>query len=204
MSVKVGFKGGKAALKRLEVAEEKARRAVLMATNDTGETLRARILREMGDTVNIKRNTLRERVILTRATRWNGQARIWALRKGLVLSHFPHKQLYRKEKGRKKKRRAGVQVNVSGRTRVLPGAFIVEALGSGKTNGLIFIRTGKRSKAERIGMAADGGDLSRTKIKALYGPSPSQILDTKLPDYQAEGQRILREEIARQLKRANL
>lgn len=203
MSVKVGFKGGKEALKRLQAADEKAKRAVLMATNDTGETLRARILREMGSTVNIKRNTLRERVILTRAASWDGVVRIWAKRKGLVLSHFPHRQLYERAK-KGKRRRAGVQVNVSGRVRVLPGAFIVEALGSGSTNGLIFIRTGKRTKAERLGMSADGGDLSRSKIKALYGPSPSQILDTKLPDYTAEGQRILREEIVRQLKRAKL
>lgn len=203
MSVKVGFKGGKAAIKRLQVADEKAKRAVLMATNDTGETLRAQILREMGDTVNIKRNTLRERVILTRAASWSGQVRIWAKRKGLVLSHFPHKQLYQKQK-KGKRRRAGVRVNVSGRTRVLPGAFIVESAGSGSTNGLIFIRTGKRSKAERIGMSAGGMDLARSKIRALYGPSPSQILNSRLPDYQAEGQRILREEIARQLKRAKL
>lgn len=203
MSVRIGFKGGKQALKRLEVADEKAKRAVLMATNDTGETLRAQILREMGRTVNIRRNVLRERIILTRAARWNGKVRIWALRKGLVLSHFPHKQLYERQK-KGKRRRAGVQVNVSGRTRVLPGAFIVKSAGSDKTDGLIFIRTGKRSKAERLGMAADGGNLSRSKIKALYGPSPSQILDTKLPDYQAEGRRILREEIVRQLKRAKL
>ncbi|SEQ91189.1 Prophage minor tail protein Z (GPZ) [Azotobacter beijerinckii] len=203
MSVRVGFRGGREALKRLEAVDEKAKRAVLMATNDTGETLRAQILREMGAAVNIKRNTLRERVILTRAASWSGQVRIWARRKGLVLSHFPHRQLYRKQK-KGKRRRAGVQVNVSGRTRILPGAFIVESAGSGSTNGLIFIRTGKRSKAERLGMAADGGDLSRTKIQALYGPSPSQILNSKLPDYQAAGQRILREEIVRQLKRTKL
>ncbi|MBV2132046.1 phage tail protein [Pseudomonas sp. MAP12] len=203
MSVRVGLKGGQAAIKRLAVAEDKAKRAVLMATNDTGETLRAQILREMGSTVNIKRQTLRERVILTRAASWSGKVRIWARRKGLVLSHFPHKQLYQKQK-KGKRRRAGVQVNVSGHTRLLPGAFIVESAGSGSTNGLIFIRTGKRSKAERIGMASGGLDLARSKIRALYGPSPSQILDSKLPDYQSAGQRILREEIVRQLKRAKL
>ncbi|MOA56944.1 hypothetical protein D3C78_1810310 [compost metagenome] len=53
-------------------------------------------------------------------------------------------------------------------------------------------------------MSSGGLDLARSKIRALYGPSPSQILNSRLPDYQAEGQRILREEIVRQLKRAKL
>ncbi len=189
--------GAKETLKRLDAIPAKSRSALVMAVNDTAETIRAHVLRDITGEVNIKRQLLRERVLLTRATRGRISARVWALKKGLVLSHFPHKQLWTKGKGGKR-RRAGVQVNVSGRTSVLPGAFIVALAGSGKTDGLIFIRTGKRSKEER------GGGLSRSKIEALYGPSPSQILNTHLPDYTAEGERLLNANVRRQLERAKL
>lgn len=202
--VKVSVKGGKKTLERIDAIDKKARHAVLMALNDTGETLRSNILKDMAGTVNIKRPVIRDRVRLTRARRIGDAVRIWALKKGLVLSHFPHKQLYKKQ-GKGKRRKAGVQVNVSGRTKVLPGAFIVESAGSGSTNGLIFVREGpKRSLEERRGAGAYGSDLLRQPIRALYGPSPSQILDSQLPDLQADGQRILRAEIVRQLKRAKL
>lgn len=170
---------------------------MVMAVNDTGETLRSMVIRDEGAAVNIKSQLLRERVRLTRATRSKLIARVWALKKGLVLSHFPHQQLWTKGKNGKR-RPAGVRVNVSGHTAVLPGAFIVSSAGSDKTAGLIFIRTGKRSKEERI------GGLSRTKIAALYGPSPSQILNTRLPDYHSEGERLLAMNARRQLERAKL
>lgn len=189
--------GVKESLKRIDAIPTKAKSAVVMAINDTAETIRARVLRDIGGEVNIKRQLLRERVMLTRATRGRLSARVWALKKGLVLSHFPHQQLWTKGKNGKR-RRAGVRVNVSGKTSLMPGAFIVALAGSGKTDGLIFVRTGNRSKEERV------GGLSRSKIKALYGPSPSQILNTHLPDYATEGQRLLDSNVRRQLERAKL
>lgn len=185
--VKVNVKGQQDALKRLDVLPQKIRRAALMALNDTGETLRAQILREMGGEVNIKRPVLRDRVRLTKARRWGDTVRIWALKRGLVLSHFPHRQMYEKRK-KGKRVRAGIRVNVSGVEKTLKGAFLIRSLGSSKTDGLIARRTGK----------------DRLPIKILYGPSPSQILNTRLPDYQAEGERVLRRELVRQLERADL
>jgi hypothetical protein len=203
-SLKVQLKGGKKAVERLGVLPVKAKAALLMALNDTGETLRAQFIREAGGDINIKRNLLRERVRLTRATSGRLVVRLWAVRKGLVLSHFPHKQLWTKGKNGKR-RRAGVRVNVGGAYRTLPGAFIVESAGSAKTNGLIFIRYGpKRSADERKGKGAYGSDMLRQPIRALYGPSPSQMLETRKPDLEAEGRHILRTEVVRQLKRAKL
>lgn len=202
--VKVSAKGAKKALERIGAIDKKIRNAVLMALNDTGETLRASVLKDMAGTVNIKRPVIRDRVRLTKARRVGDVVRIWALKKGLVLSHFPHKQLYAKQK-KGKRRKAGVSVNVSGQTRVLPGAFIVESAGSGSTNGLIFVREGpKRSLEERRGAGPNGYDLIRQPIRALYGPSPSQILNTRKPDYETEGERILDREVRRQLERAKL
>lgn len=202
--VKVTSKGGRKTLERIGQLDKKLRKAVLMAMNDTGETLRAGILKDMSGEVNIKRPVLRDRVRLTKARRVGDVVRIWATKKGLVLSHFPHKQLYEKQKNGKR-RKAGVRVNVSGQTKVLPGAFIVKTLGSGSTDGLIFVREGpKRSLEERRGAGPFGYDLLRQPIRALYGPSPSQILETRKPDYEAEGDRILDREVRRQIERANL
>lgn len=200
----MSLKGGKRTAERLGVMPEKAKTVVLMALNDTVETLRAHFLREIGGEVNIKRNLLRDRVRITRANRGRLVARLWAVKRGLVLSHFPHKQLWAKGKNGKR-RPAGVRVNVGGSAKVLPGAFIVQSAGSGSTNGLIFIRYGpKRSSEERKGQGAYGTDLRQQRIRALYGPSPSQILETRKPDMAAEGDHLLRENVVRQLNRAKL
>lgn len=202
--LKVKFTGGRQAVERIGAIPEKSKAVLVMALNDTVETLRAQFLREIGGEVNIKRTLLRERVRITRATRGRLVARLWAVRRGLVLSHFPHKQVWTKGKNGKRKR-AGVRVNVGGTAKVLKNAFIVESAGSSRTNGLIFVRYGpKRSAAERKGNGPWGYDLLQQRIRALYGPSPSQILETRKPDFQAEGQRILRDEVVRQLKRADL
>ncbi|MEW6460378.1 MAG: phage tail protein [Pseudomonadota bacterium] len=202
--VKVKLTGGREAVERLGAIPEKSKAVLVMALNDTVETLRAQFLREIGSDVNIKRNLLRERVRITRATRGRLVARLWAVKRGLVLSHFPHKQVWTKGKSGKRKR-AGVRVNVGGTAKVLKNAFIVSTLGSDSTNGLIFVRYGpKRTAAERKGQGAYGSDLLQQRIRALYGPSPSQILETRKPDFQAEGQRILVDEVERQLKRADL
>lgn len=185
--VKVSLAGVRDELTRLDELPKKVNKAALMALNDTGENLRAQILKEMGEKVNIKRQVLRERVRLTKARRLGEVVRIWALKKGLVLSHFPHRQLYRSRK-KGKRVRAGIRVNVSGTEKVLRGAFIVPSLGSSKTDGLIARRIGKE----------------RLPIEILYGPSPSQILSTRLPDYREEGERVLRQEVARQLERIGL
>ena len=200
----VSLKGGKRTAERLGAMPEKAKTVVVMALNDTVETLRAHFLREIGSEVNIKRNLLRDRVRITRATRGRMVARLWAVKSGLVLSHFPYKQLWTKGKNGKR-RRAGVRVNVWGSAKVLPGAFIVESAGSGSTNGLIFVRYGpKRSTAERKGQGAYGTDMLQQRIRALYGPSPSQILETRKPDMATEGDQLLRSNVVRQLNRAKL
>lgn len=200
----MSLKGGKHTAERLGAMPEKAKTVVLMALNDTVETLRAHFLREIGSEINIKRNLLRDRVRITRANRGRLVARLWAVKRGLVLSHFPHKQLWAKGKNGKR-RPAGVRVNVGGNAKVLPGAFIVQSAGSGSTNGLIFIRYGpKRSSEESKGQGAYGTDLLQQRIRALYGPSPSQILETRKPDMAAEGDHLLRENVVRQLNREKL
>lgn len=202
--LKVQLKGGRKTVERIGAVPEKSKAILVMALNDTVETLRAQFLRDTRGDINVKMALLRERVRMTRATRARMVSRLWAERRGLVLSHFPHKQLWTKGKNGKRKR-AGVQVNVGGQSTKLARAFIVESAGSSKTNGLIFMRYGpKRSRAERVGRGAYGTDLLSQRIRALYGPSPSQVLDTRRPELASEGQRILRAEVVRQLKRAKL
>lgn len=202
--LKVQLKGGRQTVERIGAIPEKSKSIMVMALNDSVETLRAGFLRDTRGDINVKMALLRERVRITRATRSRMTARLWAEKRGLVLSHFPHKQMWTRGKNGKRKR-AGVQVNVGGKTTKLGRAFIVGSAGSSRTNGLIFMRFGPtRSRAERAGRGAYGTDLIRQRIRALYGPSPSQVLETRRPELVSEGQRILRGEVVRQLKRTDL
>lgn len=203
-SLKVQLKGGRKSVERIGAIPDKAKAILLMALNDTVETLRAEFLRDTRGDINVKMALLRERVRITRATRSRLVARLWAEKRGLVLSHFPHKQLWKKGKNGKRKP-AGVRVNVGGQATTLSRAFIVASAGSARTKGLIFMRYGpRRSRGERVGRGAYGNDLLSQRVRALYGPSPSQVLETRKPDLALDGQRILRDEVVRQLKRAKL
>lgn len=184
-SIRVRFKGGDAELGRLDAVPSKLRRAVQLALNTIGRATRTQSWREIRAEINLKPSYIRNEVNFIPATQEELRVIIFARRRGVTLSQFPFKQLWRQGKaGRRAK--AGVRVSVGkGWTELVEGAFIAPI---GPPGGLI---------VERV-------DKPRLPLDVLHGPSPSQVLNTKLDDLGADAERKLGPEIERQLKRADL
>lgn len=184
-SFRVEVKGGEAALARFAAAPNKLRRAVQMALNTVGRGTRTQSWREIRDEINLKPSYIRNEVNFIPATPDELRVIIFARRRGVTLSQFPNRQLWRQGKNGKRVK-AGVRVEVGkGWTELIETAFIAPI---GPAGGLIAERTGK----------------PRLPIEVLHGPSPSQVLSTKLDDIGADAQRKLEPEIERQLRRINL
>lgn len=184
-SIRVQFRGGDAELGRLDALPSKLRRAVQLALNTIGRATRTQSWREIRDEINLKPSYIRNEVNFIPATLEELRVIIFARRRGVTLSQFPYRQLWRKGKGGKRVK-AGVRVNVGkGWTELVEGAFIAPI---GPAGGLIAERAGK----------------PRLPLDVLHGPSPSQVLSTKLDDIGADAERKLEPEIERQLKRADL
>lgn len=184
-SIQVRFKGGEAELGRLDVLPSKLRRAVQLALNTIGRSTRTQSWREIRDEINLKPSYIQNEVNFIPATLDELRVIIFARKRGVTLSQFPYRQLWRRGKTGKRVK-AGVSVSVGkGWTELVKGAFVAPI---GPPGGLI---------AERVGKP-------RLPLEVLHGPSPSQVLSTKLDDIGADAERKLEPEIERQLKRADL
>lgn len=184
-AVTVRFNGEAAFLKRLDAMPAKLRRAIQLALNTVGRGTRTQSWREIRDEINLRPSYIRNEVNFIPATRDELRIIIFARKRGVTLSQFPHKQLWTRGKNGKRKR-AGVRVSVGqGWTELVEKAFVAPI---GPAGGLIAERTGK----------------SRLPLEVLHGPSPSQVLSTKLDDIGADAERKLQHEAERQLKRTDL
>lgn len=184
-SIRIDTRGIDAELKRLDAAPAKLARAVRLALNTVGRRTRTIAWREIREEINLKPSYIRNEVNFIPATEAALRVVIYARRKGVTLSQFPHRQVHRRGKnGRRVK--AGIRVNVGkGDVELVEGAFIAPI---GPPGGLIVERIGK----------------PRLPIDVLHGPSPSQVMDTKLDDIGDQADVLLRHEIERQLQRAAL
>lgn len=184
-AVTVRFNGEAAFLKRLDAMPAKLRRAIQLALNTVGRGTRTQSWREIRDEINLRPSYIRNEVNFIPATRDELRIIIFARKRGVTLSQFPHKQLWTRGKNGKRKR-AGVRVSVGqGWTELVEKSFVAPI---GPAGGLIAERTGK----------------PRLPLEVLHGPSPSQVLSTKLDDIGADAERKLQHEAERQLKRTDL
>lgn len=184
-SVRVEFKDAGRFGGRLEQVPAKLRRAIQLALNTVGRGTRTQSWREIRDEINLKPSYIRNEVNFIPATPEQLRVIIFARKRGVTLSQFPHRQLWKRGKNGKRVR-AGVRVNISqGWTELNEGAFIAPI---GPAGGLIAERTGK----------------PRLPLEVLHGPSPSQVLSTKLDDIGRDAERKLTPEIERQLRRIKL
>lgn len=184
-SVRVEFRGADAFLQRMDVLPGKLRRAIQLALNTVGRDTRTQSWREIRDEINLKPSYIRNEVNFIPATLDELRVIIFARKRGVTLSQFPHQQLWRRGKTGKRVK-AGVKVNVGkGWTELVESAFVAPI---GPAGGLI---------AERLG-------ASRLPLEVLHGPSPSQVLNTKLADISDWAEPRLSAEAERQLKRADL
>ncbi|TLX65073.1 hypothetical protein DN820_01810 [Stutzerimonas nosocomialis] len=184
-SIRVEFRGAGMQEERLEAIPGKLRRAIQMALNTVGRRTRTKGWRAIREEINLKPSYIRDEVNFIPATLEQLRVIIFARKRGVTLSQFPHKQLYRRGKNGKRVK-AGVRVNVGHNwTELNEGAFIAPI---GPAGGLI---------AERIGKP-------RLPVEVLHGPSPSQVLGRQLDELGAEAEQDLDAEVERQLNRTDL
>lgn len=184
-SVRVEYSGAGRFAGRLDEMPVKLRRAIQLALNTVGRRTRTRSWRGIRDEINLKPSYIRDEVNFIPATPEQLRVIIFARKRGVTLSQFPHRQLWKRGKSGKRVR-AGVRVSISaGWTELNEGAFIAPI---GPAGGLI---------AERVAKP-------RLPLEVLHGPSPSQVLGSLLDDLGAEASRDLGAETERQLNRADL
>tara|TARA_R110002124_G_scaffold213962_1_gene379983 strand:- start:14363 stop:14932 length:570 start_codon:yes stop_codon:yes gene_type:complete len=184
-TVQVDVSGLDGELARFAAVPGKLQRAIRLALNTVGRKVRTISWREVRDEINLKPSYIRNEVNFIPATADALRVIIYARKKGVTLSQFPHKQLYRKGANGKRVK-AGIRVRVSSSdTELIEGAFIAPI---GPAGGLIVERIRK----------------PRLPIEVLHGPSPSQVLETKLDDIGAQAEDLLGPEIERQLLRVDL
>ncbi|EQM70000.1 phage tail protein [Pseudomonas tohonis] len=184
-SIKLEVVGGDALLNRLDAAPDKLRRAIQLALNTVGRNTSTRSWRAIRDEINLKPSYIRDEVNFIPATLEKLRVIIFARKRGVTLSQFPHKQRWKQGKSGKRVK-AGVEVNVGHDwTELVEGAFIAPI---GPPGGLIVERIRK----------------PRLPLEVLHGPSPSQVLDNKLDELGADARRELEREVERQLNRINL
>lgn len=170
---------------RFAVAPDKLRRAIQIALNTVGRRTRTRSWRAIRDEVHLKPSYIEDEVNFIPATPEELRVIIYARRKGVTLSQFPNRQLYRRGKGGRRVK-AGVEVQVGqGWTELIEGAFIAPI---GPAGGLIAERSSK----------------PRLPLDVLHGPSPSQVLGSLLDELGGEAERDLEAEVERQISRADL
>ncbi|MDG9928531.1 MULTISPECIES: phage tail protein [unclassified Pseudomonas] len=184
-SIRIDARGFEQQLQRLGEAPDKLRRAIQLALNTVGRSTRTQSWREIREEINLRPSYISNEVNFIPATLEELRVIIYARKRGVTLSQFPHKQLWRRGKDGKRVK-AGVSVSVGkGWTELVEGAFIAPI---GPAGGLI---------AERFGRP-------RLPLEVLHGPSPSQVLNTKLEDLGADAERKLEAEVRRQLQRIDL
>lgn len=184
-TIRIDGRGLDAGQQRLDAMPAKMVTAIRLALNTIGRRTRTIAWREIREEINLKPSYIRNEVNFIPARDETLYVVIYARRKGVTLSQFPHQVIWKK--GRSGRRvRAGVRVSIGkGTTELVQGAFIAPI---GPAGGLIVERMSK----------------PRLPIDVLHGPSPSQVMDTKLDDIGGQSGRLLRPEVERQLKRANL
>jgi len=184
-SIRIRFRNEGEFLATLDKMPSRLSKAIQLALNTVGRNTRTKSWRAIRDEINLKPSYIQREVNFIPATLEELRVIIFARRKGVTLSQFPHKQLYRKGK-RGKRVKAGIRVEVGKDwTELNQGAFIAKV---GPPGGLI---------AERI-------SKPRLPIEILHGPSPSQVLGTLLDDIAKDADRDLDQEVRRQLNRADL
>jgi hypothetical protein len=184
---------GRGALKRLQALPERVRKVAAAATNRALRSVRAELVRQVRQQAALPAAYVREQYALQPAAARDLSGAITARKRGILLTRFPHRQLYLpKDEGRKRRRRGekrikrGVSVTVKpGIPKVMRGGFLI-GLRSGLTAG------GRQGIAVRVGKG-------RSAIRVLHGPSPSQMFQTLLPDLQKHAGGVYRREMTRAL-----
>lgn len=194
-SVRVDIRGLAAFEGQLREMPERFEKAARLALNSVGRSMRTHAWREIRDEINLKPSFIRNEINFIPATPGELRVVLWARRRGALLSNFPHAQLWRPGKTVARKK-SGVRVDVGrGWNDFNKGAFIVPG---GQAKGLI---------AEPVKPAryyTRKGETKKVLFEVMYGPSVSQLLDSRLEEFAEIAEQKLESEVRRQLSRDNL
>ena len=163
--------------------EKQIATAAYRAINRVNRQDLTRIKKDIGQILNLKAGYIAGKLRERKANSTDLEASVSAEKRGILLSRFPHRQLYRSRKG--KRRPAGISVKVlkRGRAQKMRGAFLVP-LRNGNGQG-IAVREGR----------------SRYPIRVLHGPSISQVFDQIRDGLAPEVQRQLEARFLHEINR---
>jgi len=137
--------------------------AVASALNKAGRGARTSGLELMFKQSALPRSYIRQKLILGRASPANPEVRIFAEKRGVLLSRYPYKQIYTKSKSGKRKP-AGISIKIKPE----------RGAQTGSSWFLIKLRAGIQAGAGPMAIARRLGK-SRYPIDVLHGPSISQM-----------------------------
>ena len=171
-------------IERMGIAPKEISAITQQTVNRAAVRGRTRVARAVRDEVRIKYGEALDKVTATKAFFATGvtQARIFAEKRGLMLSRYDYRKLVlTNREGDSKQQGVTVHVGRDKGRKALPFAFVVKL-----RNGAIALAS--RPKGER------------RKFEVLHGPSASQIFDTKRPEIAGELQVWTRNEISRRVR----
>lgn len=201
--IKIDVLGDDSLQEYLRAMPGKATKAARLAVNDTIRHGRARAKREIMSQVKLKASYLDgsssrgQRLGTTLANDQNLKGSIIGRREPTSLLRFVEQRL--SAPGRTGRRRAaGVVVNVSGRRKIMPKAFVMN-LRNG--NEGLAIRLPKGQRPSRYKASKPLYSSRDSNVFLLYGPSVQQVFDDVAEDLQPELARYLNTEFLRQFGR---
>lgn len=166
-------------VKGIENGREKALFRTVKEVNQKGKLLASREVRKE---LALKAAYVKSKIKTNKPSYSNLTARIYARKRGIQLSRFMTGQIKKKAKNGGMKR-AGVKV------RVTPGSRISKMRGY----FALPLKNGNFGIAKRVG-------TGRNDYEIQYGPSVSQVMDTYLPEIQAELRPVAREKLAKEIE----
>ncbi|MDA3807518.1 MAG: hypothetical protein PF440_06310 [Thiomicrorhabdus sp.] len=164
----------------IDYGAEKALYKTLVATQKKAKTDASKLIRD-GSTgsngLNLSKKYVDGKLKVGKPSYSNLTARVYAGRRGVLLTNFPYKKLVRK---------GGYSVNVTGLKKRIAGAFLINPLKYSGKAGIAIRKNGK--------------------LEVLHGPSVSQALNTHLESLQESmadySHGRLAKEVAEVLRRA--
>lgn len=179
------------ALAQLTSLPERVQRVAAAATNRTLASVRAELVRQVRKQAALPAGYVREQYQIRSATSTDLAASLSARKRGILMTRFPHRQLYLPAEGRKRRR--------AGEKKIRRGVAVTIKPGSSKTIAggfLLGLRNGTEASS-RQGVAVRVGK-GRSEVRVLYGPSPSQMFQTLLPELQKRAN----EQYVKEMRRA--
>jgi len=170
--MKIVIKGLDDIVKNIKDSEDKIIAAQNSAINKTAAKAKTLASKEIRAQVNLKAGYVGKHLTIKKSTFNTLTASIWATKRGVLMTRYPHRKI-----------KKGVKVNIKkgGGYRLIGGGFIMTNLSNSGASGIAVRENGK--------------------IKMLYSPSVSQVFNTVRDDITPETDKYLQLQFEREIKR---